>query len=510
MARKKVIVIGAGIGGITTATYLAKAGYDVHIYEQSKNPGGRASQHKAQGFTFDTGPSWYLMPEVFEHYFSLCGTSTEEQLDLIKLDPAYRVFFEDGTHVTIGNDQKKNQAAFEAMEPGAGGALKRYAEQAMSLYNLSLKHFLYTNFQSVKDILHLDIFRALPLFLRMVSSSFDSEVSRFVTHPRLKMILEYSCVFLGASPYKAPALYTLMGALDFHQGVYYPKGGIYALIERMVALSEQAGVTYHYEQSVKQIVVKHKKAAGVTLSSDETIEADIVISNADLHHTETAMLPENLRSYSEKYWQKQQSGPSALLLYLGVEGSLPELAHHDLCFVDSWKENFEAIYETKTIPNPASIYISKTTATEPNLAPKGHEALVVLVPLPADKLLSKSEQQQLERQVYTQMEQMTGVKNIQDRIVYKHTMGPAEFGEQFQSWRYSMLGPGHTLRQSAIFRTRNYSKKVKNLYYVGGGTIPGVGMPMCMIGAELIYKRIIGDKQGGPVQKITNHSGASA
>lgn len=499
---QKAVVIGAGIGGITIATYLAKAGYDVHVYEQHDKPGGRAYVRSEGGFTFDTGPSWYLMPEVFEHFFQLCGTSTAEQLDLVRLDPAYKVFFEHDSPVTISADQQANQAAFEAIEPGAGAALKHYTERSTLLYKLALDHFLYTNFQSIRDVLHPDIVRNGPRFLGLLGRSFDQEVSRYFKHPHLKMILEYSAVFLGASPYKTPALYTLMGALDFDSGVYYPRGGIYRLIEQMYALSTQAGAAYHFGQSVQRITGASGKVTGITLASGEEVDTDIVIANGDLHHTETTLLAPEHQTYPAQYWKKRVSGPSALLLYLGVKGELPELAHHDLLFVDAWRENFEAIYETRTIPNPASIYVSKTTATDPQFAPEGHEALVVLVPLPADVPLSEQEQADLAERCVKQIERMTGVHDLAERIVYQSMMGPVDFQKQFNSWQYSMLGPGHTLRQTAIFRTGNYSKKLRGLYYVGGSTIPGVGMPMCVISAELAYKRIVGDKRGGQITHI--------
>lgn len=496
------VVIGAGIGGIAIATYLVKAGYNVHVYEQHDKPGGRANVRTENGFTFDTGPSWYLMPEVFEHFFQLCDTSTAEQLDLVRLDPAYRVFFEQDPPITIGADQRANQAAFEAIEPGAGAKLQHYAKRSSLLYKLSLDHFLYINFQSLRDVLHLDIVRNGPRFLGLLGRSFDQEVSRYFKHPHLKMILEYSAVFLGASPYRTPALYTLMGALDFDSGVYYPRGGIYRLIEQMYKLSMQAGATYHFNQPVRRITGAGGKVAGIALSSGQSAAADIVIANGDLHHTETQLLRPAHQTYPESYWRKQVSGPSALLLYLGVKGKLPELLHHDLLFVDAWRENFQAIYETHTIPDPASIYISKATATDPAFAPAGHEALVVLIPLPADVALTDDEQKNLAQRSIAQIERMTGIYNLTKRIVSQSMMGPVDFQKQFNAWQYSMLGPGHTLCQTAIFRTGNYSKKLRGLYYVGGSTIPGVGMPMCVISAELVYKRIVGDKRGGQITHI--------
>ncbi len=499
---QKVVIVGAGLGGLATAGYLAKAGFEVHVYEQLDYIGGRVGVLEAEGFRFDIGPSWYLMPEVFEHYFDLMGTTAADQLKLVRLDPAYKVFFGSGDPISIGSDQQKNRDVFESIEPGAGEKLRKYAAQASDTYDTALRHFLYTNFQSLTDVLKLDIIKKSPNLTRLALTTYDREVSRFFKDSRLKRVLEYSAVFLGASPFAASGIYTLMGALDYRDGVYYPKGGIAKLADRMSELAEQVGVKFYLSSGVKSIDVEDGRACGITLETGEKVVADIVISNADLHFTETRLLNKENQTYPEKYWSKRNAGPSSLMIYLGVRGKLPQLEHHDLLFVDEWRQNFDAIYNTKKVPRPASIYISRATATDPEYAPDGHESLVVLVPFPSGVSISDAEYETIADNYIKDIERMTGIKDLFDRIVFRKLMTPNEFGSRYNSWNLNSIGPAHTLRQTGIFRTGNVSKKVKNLYYVGGATIPGVGMPMVIIGAELVYKRIIGDRNGGQVTEI--------
>lgn len=504
---KRVIIVGAGIGGIATANLLAKAGYDVTIIEKNGSPGGRAGILKKDGFTFDTGPSWYLMPEVFEHYFELLGKSVDDELDLVKLSPAYKVFFENTPPVTISGDSTVDAATFENIEPGAGSNLKDYIRKGDTIYRLSLKHFLYTNFTSVRDFMKADILRHGHVMSRLAFMPIDKYVRRFVTDLRLRQILEYPMVFLGSSPFSAPAIYSLMSALDFKEGVFYPQGGLYTVIERLSAAGSELGVQVRYDSPVTRITTKDKKASGVILQDGTHLEADIVISNADLHFTETRLLEAEDRSYPASYWHKREAGPSALLMYLGVKGSLPELEHHNLFFTDDWKSNFDAIFKTKRLPSPASIYLCKPSATDATVAPKNHENVFVLVPLPAGIDLDGDQLQHAADEYLAQIERSYGIEDFRKRIVTKELFGPNDFSSKFNAWQNTALGPSHILKQSALFRTPNKSRKVKDLYYVGGSTTPGIGLPMCLIGAELVYKRLAGDTTGGPVKEIKKLTG---
>lgn len=502
---KKVIIIGAGLGGLASASLLAKSGYDVEIYEQLDYAGGRVAILKDKGYQFDLGPSWYLMPEVFEHFFDIMGENVREYLDIIQLDPAYKVFFDEKPPIEIVANQKKNIALFESIEKGAGEKLIKYTEQATKIYDLALKYFLYNNFSTIKDFVNAEIIKNSPTLLRLAATSYDHEVSRFFKDQRLKMILEYSAVFLGASPFKTPAIYTLMSAIDYRGGVFYPRGGIMEVANQISKIAQKNGVKINLNQPVKKINIKNKKAIGITLNSGKFVSADIVISNADLHFTETKLIEPRYRTYPAKYWKGRNPGPSALMIYLGVNDKLPDLDHHNLLFVDKWKENFESIYETKIIPENASIYLSKATVVDPHYAPKGHSALVALVPLPAGLKMTDKQYDKLADKYIQDIATMTKIKNLSEKIVYKKIMTPNDFGSRYNSWQLNSIGPAHTLKQTAIFRSGNKSKKVDDLYYVGGFTIPGVGMPMVLISAEMVYKKIIGDKSPGQVKEVKSN-----
>lgn len=506
MRSKKVLIIGAGIGGLSLANLLAKSGFEVSVYEKGPTPGGRIGQKLIDGFKFDTGPSWYLMPSVFEQYFSLLGESVDDWLELRKLSPAYQVFFENNEPITVTGDLDTDMKTFDQIEAGAGKSLKEYIKQSDEIYQLSLKHFLYSNFESFRDFLRTDLLRSMTRLPKLLLMPIDKYVSRFVQNQQLKQILEYPMVFLGTSPFSAPAMYSLMSALDFKEGVYYPQGGFYTLVEAMVKIGKELGVEYHYDSPVGKINTKDGRVASITLNEGQKVEADIVISNADLYFTETELLDDADRSYNEDYWKKKEAGPSALLFFLGIKGKVPELEHHNLLLVDDWEENFKSIYGTKTIPDNASIYISKTSHTDPTTAPKEDENLFILVPLPAGLSLSDEQVSKLSDRYLDQIHEMTGVQ-LKDRIVVQELFRPDDFKSEFNSWQSSMLGQSHLLKQSAFFRTPNVSKRVKNLFYVGGGTTPGIGVPMCLISAELVYKRIVDDKRSGKIEGLTEGAG---
>jgi len=499
---KKAIVIGAGISGLATANILAKAGYQVEVFEKNKTIGGRAGQLKKDGFVFDTGPSWYLMPEVFAHYFDLFDISADKELGIQRLSPSYKVFFEKNDPITITSNLKKDSKTFESIEKGAGNKLNTYVANSKLIYDLSIKHFLYTNFKSLSDLVKKEILSNSTKLLPLALTSVDSYVSKSFKDHRIKKILEYSMVFLGSSPYQTPAIYTLMSALDFSHGVYYPKKGIYSVMELVHKIGQDLGVKYKFNSSVEKIIVKDSKATGVKLSSGKIFNADLIVSSSDIHHTETKLLQAKYQTYPASYWKNKNPGPSAFLMYLGVKGKLPEIEHHTLLFVDKWKENFDSIYKHKQIPEDASIYLSKTSSTDKKVSPSNHEALVVLVPWPSGIKVSNKTLEKYYDIYLDRIQKMTGIKDLKKRVVSKTLVGPDDFKANYNSWQSNALGPAHTLSQSAIFRTKNKSKKVKNLFYSGGSTIPGIGLPMCLISAQLIYKHLSGDKKSGPVKKI--------
>ena len=500
--KKKTVIIGAGYGGLALANLLAKAGHEVAIYEKNPSAGGRIQVVKQNGFTFDLGPSWYLMPEIFEQYYQLFGRSAKTELDLVRFSPGYKVWSEGYEPLIIQGDVDKDMATFEVIESGAGEKLQRYVARSSQVYEVAVKHALYNNFTRVSDVLQWPLLRQLPTMLPLAWRTLDAHVSRWFRDLRLKQLLEYHMVFLGSSPFQAPAVYSLMSHLDFRSGVYYPRRGMLELVDSMERLGRSLGVACHYNSPVKQVVLDGHQATGIELMNGERIAADLVISAADIHHTETKLLPTAAQSYSEKYWQKRQPGPGALLVSLGIKGRLPNLQHHNLYFVKNWRQNFAAIYETHTVPEHASLYVCNPTKTDPSLAPPGHENLFVLLPLPAGVMLTPEQKVSCKDKIIQILAEMTGEPDLPERIISQLIYGPEQFGEQFNAWQYNAFGgESHLLSQSVMFRTRNRSKKVSNLYYVGAGTLPGIGLPMCLISAQLTYKRITGNCRRGPLTK---------
>lgn len=490
---KRVVIIGGGYGGLASAALFAASGYDVTVLEKNRQLGGRAGEIRQDGFRFDTGPSWYLMPEIFEAFYGLFGRSAQNELDLLRLSPAYKVFFPNDTAITIRGELAHDAQQFDAIETGAGKMLQHYVQAGQRIYDLSLDFILANTYQQKRWILAPNVLRALPLLARLAPTSLHSYVAQHFRDTRLQRILEYQSVFLGTSPYAAPAIYSLMSTLDFDSGVYFPRRGMYSLIESMQVIGTAHGVTYQTGAAVQEIMVQDGAASGVILTDGSTVAADIVISGADLHHTETQLLTPAHRSFPEPYWQKRQPGPSALLISLGIKGSLPALEHHNLYFVEAWRENFEAIYDTHDLPTNPSIYICKPSATDPTAAPEGHENIFILVPLPSGKALLDTEISQLRDLAINRLANIANVPDIAERIVTRHISTPQDFGSQFNAWQYNALGgAAHTLRQSAFFRTPNRSRKIKNLYYVGAGTNPGIGLPMCLLSAQVVYKMVHG------------------
>lgn len=501
--KKRVVIIGAGYGGIALANLLGKAGYLVDVIEKNETLGGRVTSFSQQGFTFDIGPSWYLMPEVFEQYYQLFGASSHERLQLVPLKPGYKVFFENQSPVVIQGNLEKDLETFESIESGSANKLQRYVSLSSHIYTVATKHFLYTNFQRLHELLKPVILKSAPRMLGMVFRPLDSYVASIFKDARLKKILEYHMVFLGSSPFQAPAIYSLMSHLDFKSGVFYPGKGMQSLITDLMGLGASYDITYHTNKSVVKVTTDKDTATGVLLDDGQALAADIVVSNADLHFTETQLLEKTQQTYPEKHWKKRQPGPSALMITMGVRGTLPDLLHHSLLFVDDWRGNFDAIYKTMTVPQSASIYLCNPSKTDPNLAPSDTENLFALIPLPAGIDISAAEELALADRFIEQIGRMIDAPDLAERIIFRKVFGPNNFKSSFNAWNNNAFGgESHLLNQSVIFRTKNISKKIKNLYYVGAGTLPGIGLPMCLMSAQLAYKRIHGIKTGGPLQSI--------
>lgn len=491
---KKAIIIGGGFGALGSACLLAKAGWHVTVLEKNEQLGGRAGLLEVNGFKFDLGPSWYLMPEVFEAFFRQLGEDIHDYVNLVKLQPSYKVYFKDSLNNTaeMWANLQKDKATFEAIERGSGKQLEKYLKRSEYVYNTAMEQFLYKNYDSAKDFLQPKLIREahrLSLF-----SNMDRYVRKYFKDQRLQQIMQYPLVFLGASPYNAPALYNLMSHVDFNQGVFYPMGGMYELVKALVKVAQKHGVEFKLNCPVEQIIVENKRAIGVR-SGNKELKADVVISNADIHHTETALLEPLYRDHSIRYWNKRTLAPSALLIYLGVDRTYGGLRHHNLLFSKDWKKNFSEIFNVQNsklrFPSDPSLYVCNPSKTDPSVAPKGHENIFVLVPLAAGLTYTDKELEDYSNTILQTIEQEMGLLDLRKHIVYKKLFCVKDFAQRFNSLKGTGLGLAHTMSQTALFRPSNKSRKVKNLYYVGANVHPGIGLPVTLISAELAYKRII-------------------
>ncbi|RPF22357.1 phytoene desaturase [Myceligenerans xiligouense] len=506
---RRVAVIGGGMSGLATAALLAQEGAEVTLYEARDELGGRAGTWQREGFRFDTGPSWYLMPEVFEHFFRMLGTTADDELDLVRLDPSYRVYFE-GTGEPFDLPATGARDALLGLDRASAERLAAYLDSAATTYGLATRHFLYSTFASLRPMLNREVVRGLPRLLRLLTEPLDRFAARHTTDDRVRRILGYPAVFLGTSPGSAPSMYHLMSHLDVTQGVLYPRGGFGAVVETMARLARRAGADLLTDHRVERIVVTDGAATGVEVTHagrTRHVAADVVVSTADLHVTERRLLDAEHRSRSARWWRRRDPGPGAVLALLGVRGELPALAHHSLLFADDWDGGFDAIFGARrTVPNPASLYVCRPSATD-DVAPPGHENLFVLIPVPADTTIGAggtdgAGDTQVERTVddaIAQIAEWTGTPDLAERVVVRRTIGPADFERDFGAFRGGALGPAHTLRQSALLRGSNASARVSGLVYAGATTIPGIGLPMCLISAELALKRLRGDVSAGPL-----------
>lgn len=498
---KSALIIGSGIGGLATACLLAKRGYSVQVFEKNEQLGGRASVFEADGFRFDMGPSWYLMPDIFEHFFELMGERVEDHLKLTRLAPSYRIFFKDeGKQVDLFSDVERDRLTLEALEPGSCEALKKYLKRAEEAYTISKHSFMYKNYDTFRDLFTWEAIkngRRLSVF-----SNMHDYICRFFKTEALQKILEYQLVFLGSSPYDTPALYSIMNHIDFKMGVYYPQGGIYEIVKALVRLAQKHGATFHVNAPVKKILVEDGYAVGVRLADGRETRADIVVSNADIYHTDTQLLPTHVRQYSDRYWNSRVLAPSALILYLGVRGRIPSLTHHNLLFSKDWKQNFSEIFDKPQWPTDPSIYVCAPSVTDPTVAPPDMENLFVLVPIPPGLDYTQDDLERETRRVLKTLETSLNISDLLSRIIYQKTFCVKDFADRYNSFQGTALGLAHTLKQTATFRLNNINPKVKDFYYVGGNTNPGIGMPICLISAELVLKRLMGDASGAPLSSI--------
>ena len=491
-----VVVVGSGFGGLSTACYLADAGLEVTVLEKNEQLGGRASRLTLDGFAFDMGPSWYLMPDVFERFFGHFDRSPGDFYDLEHLDPHYRIFFKDGDRVDVGADRDRMREVFETYEPGGGEALDRYLETAAQHYEIAMRDFVYTDRPRLRDWVDPAVLRAAPVGLQLLGTM-DGHVADYFDHPKLRQVMQYSLVFLGGAPANTPALYNMMSHVDFALGVHYPDDGMRSVVDACVDLGRELGVTYVTDAEVTEIVNRREGFAVETTADDRhgEVRADYVVSDADYPHTEQELLPEHERQYDADYWDSRTYAPSAFLLYLGVEGDLEPLAHHTLVLPGNWDRHFEQIFDDPAWPDDPAYYLCAPSETDDDVAPAGHSNLFALVPV-APGLDDDPEVRTWYRDlILDDIAAHTDV-DLRDRIVVEEVFTVSEFAERYNSRRGTALGLAHTLRQTAVFRPSRRSSDCPGLYFTGSYTTPGIGVPMCLVSGEHTADALLADLDG--------------
>ncbi|MDY6893742.1 MAG: phytoene desaturase family protein [Chloroflexota bacterium] len=482
----RLTVIGAGFSGLAAAALLANDGWDVTVLEKNAQVGGAARAWNVRGFTFDMGPTWYLIPEVFERYFALFGERREAYYDLTLLNPSYRVFFEDGEQVDITPDIEQTKATFERFEPGGADKLTRFLEHAAYRYDTAMKEFLYREYRSIFDFFNR---RLLVYGARMnLFRSLDREVSSYFTDDRAKKILEYAMVFLGSSPFNARALYSIMAHVDLNLGVWYPGGGMGSVVDGVRMLAESRGVMIRTGEQVRKLSGDNGTLTYIVTEAGE-YPADVVVASADYPHVETELLERSQQSYPLDYWRKRVVAPSMFLIFLGLTKKVEALTHHNLYLANRWEEHFASIFDNPDWPKNPSYYIHCPSQLDKTLAPEGHEIVVIGVPVAPGLDDSDSQRQEFAEQAIKHLEKLIGTE-LRDSIVVQRIFSHRDFKNEYNLYRGTAFGLSHTLLQTAVFRPSYRSRKIKNLYFTGQYTHPGIGVPMSFISSQVVAEKI--------------------
>jgi phytoene desaturase len=483
---KSVVIIGAGFGGLSAAATLAHKGYQVTVLEKNNLPGGRANLKKIKGYTFDMGPSWYLMPEVFERLYKELGTSVEKELELTKLSPSYRIIV-DGQSIDIPDTKEELVALFESIETGSGKKLEAYLQTAQKHYEIAMQDFIYKKYTHLSDL--FDIRLATEGIKLNIFGNLHAYVQKQFKDHRLQKILEYAMVFLGGSPKNTPAMYSLMSHVDLGQGVFYPTGGMHAVAQSLYTIAQTKGARFNFNETVEHIS-KDGVITTTTKKGTNTYKPDIIINNADYHHIDTQVLEE--KEYSDTYWKSRTVAPSAFIMYIGVKKKISALEHHNLFLVKDWDQHFDQIFVHPKWPNNPSYYVCCPTKTQNDLAPQNKENLFFLVPVAPDLKDTPAVREKMKKQIITNFEEQIGEEISQD-IEVCELFAHKDFSTLYNSFKGTALGLTHTLKQTALFRPRMKSKHNPNLYHIGQYTHPGVGVPMVIIAANIVTEMIINE-----------------
>ncbi len=488
--KKTAIIIGAGMGGLSTAARLAKDGYKVTVFEQDKNVGGRANVIKQSGYTFDTGPTILMMTDVLYDTFVYCGKNFDDYIELKQLEPNYQVRWQDGSSVEVSSNLPRFAKSLAAIDPKAPEQFYTFFGQMAKMYRIGRSKFIDKNFDRVTDFINLRA--GFELLKSGGLNKLHNYVSKHFTDPRLRMLFSFQSMYLGVSPYDAPAVYGMVSYMETGLGIWYPKGGMHKLPEAFARLVEDLGGTIKLKTAVKQILVSDGRTYGVELADGTVVEANVVVCNADLPYAYKKLLPESLRpSMKDKKISSLKQASSALLFYWGVDSDMPGMLHHNVHFSKDFKANLDEIFYTNTLPKDPAFYIYIPTKTDPTLAPKGKSVVYILVPVPnlSAGIDWTTATQKIKKTVLTQIKKSYKI-DLEKNIATEAVFTPQDFQDRFNLTDGTAFGLSHYFFQSGYFRPSNKSKDVKNLYFVGASTYPGSGVPMVVLSGKLAAERI--------------------
>jgi phytoene desaturase len=477
-----IAIIGSGFSSLSAACYLAKQGFDVELFEKNSTTGGRARQLIKQGFTFDIGPSWYWMPDIFEKFFNDFGKKVSDYYELDKLSPAYKIFFHD-EQITIGDTMDKICEEFERIETGSSKPLRKFIKRAQEHYDIAINKVVLRPGLSPLELVTPETVTRVDQFFKTISS----EVRKNFKNPKLISTLEFPVLFLGAKPNKTPSFYSFMNFADFGLGTWHPKGGMYEIIKAMTALATELGVKINTNSNVEKIIVKDKKAVGITVNNKEKY-FDVVLSGADYHHTET-LLDEAHRQYSEKYWSNKTFAPSSLLFYVGFDKKLNNIEHHNLFFDTDFEQHAIDIYDTPKWPDNPLFYANFPSVTDKSMAPEGCETGFFLIPIAPGLEDTEALRNQYFDIIINRFETLTKQK-VKNNIIFRDAFCVNDFIEQYNSYKGNAYGMANTLLQTAFLRPKLISKKVEHLFFTGQLTVPGPGVPPSLISGKLVSELI--------------------
>ena len=484
---KKAIIIGSGFSGLSSAAFLAKSGVKVTIIEKNSQLGGRARMLKHMGYSFDMGPSWYWMPDIFNDFFKEFNLSVNSCYNLIELDPGFKMIF-DSSEIDIHANFDKTCKTFERLEKGSSTKLKEFINDANYKYNIGIKFMYNAPGVSFFELLQKDILLNLTSFELL--TSYRKHIRKYFNHPHLVTLLEFPVLFLGASAEKMPALYSLMAYSALKQGTFYPMGGFNKVIESLVNLCSDLGVKFITDQTVRKINIENKKANSVTINNNEIIKTDFVIASADYAHVEKDLIDKKYRNYSKEYWDNRSFSPSSLIFYLGINTKVKKLIHHNLFFDEDIKEFTKEIYDHKIWPKKPLFYVCCPSKTDEDVAPQGKENIFILMPIP----IGIEDTEQIREKYYSiiikKLEEYCGHK-IDDRVEYKKSYCIKDFEKDYNSYKGNAYGLANTLSQTANLKPKIINRKISNLFYTGQLTVPGPGVPPSLISGKIVADYIL-------------------